>query len=138
MGYNISDIETQIIAILDGINELQKNFDYEPKQLEKLPCTTLWFNGFVQEPAEERGFFVIWRWILRLYVDLSDAETAQDEIKDLVPKILDAFAAKVQLNDTCLYSLATSGDAYAILDRTNPLMSVEINLEATELEQYTI
>ncbi len=132
----IQTLETQMIGILDTVTALKKNLSYEPKALGPLPMSTLWFNGFEQEGVEARSTETTYKWVIRLYIDLSDGEKAQDLIKTLVPSVLSAFRTNLGLNDNCIYSIIEAGEIFAVLDRDNPMMMVEMDFSAKREEDF--
>jgi hypothetical protein len=130
----VKTLETQIIGILDGVSALQKNWDHEPKKLGALPCSTLLFTGFAQEGVERMSTETTYKWAMKLYFDLNDAKTAQDQIKTVLPDVLSAFRTNPGLNGNCIYSIVASGEVYFLLDRDNTLAVVEMELSATREE----
>lgn len=132
--YDIAGIETQLINILTTITDLKTKIAYEPKTIPELPAVTLFFDGFTQEQTETVAFTITYKWIMRLYVALNDAEKAQTELKSLVKQILSQLKLHMNFNDTVLFGMTPAGSAVAALDRSNPLLIMEFSLTATREE----
>ncbi|KXG42875.1 hypothetical protein [Tepidibacillus decaturensis] len=129
-------IETNVKSILEQVAAFKKVYDQEPKNLVQLPATSLFFDGFKQRDESTRRKYVDWRWILRIYVQLNDAEKAQTELKQLILDSLDKLRQNPSLNSTCLYHTITNGEIFVLTDQNNPQLMAELHLEATTQENY--
>jgi hypothetical protein len=129
-------IENSVISNLSNVTELKQSFPYEPTKLPVLPAITMFFDGFRQEDSSSRRKRVNWRWVLRVYVTLRDAEKAQRDIKSLMVAVRKELAKDPTLAGSCLYHNILSGDVYVDLDQNNPHLMAEMTLEATTDEGY--
>ena len=84
MSDEITSFEATIVDKLAEITDINTVLTYEPDVLKATPCMTLFFSGLRSEPLGE-----FWEWIMRLYISLKDAKTAQDNLKSIVPQVLD-------------------------------------------------
>jgi len=134
ISYNIAAIETEIINILSTITDLKTVIDYEPRIIPQLPAVTLFFNGFTQSQTEAVSFTVIYKWIMRLIVRLHDDEKAQDDLKAFTQLILYKFKQHLKLNGAVLFAISPSASVGAVLDKNNPVIIVEFDIEATKEE----
>jgi len=132
----ITDCETRIKALIDGISgtPVKSSYKYEPKKLGKLPAFTIDFVGFDNEATEVASNTVTYRWILRLYFALHDAEDAADEMKDVVAKVMNALRDDPGLNSNCITSLMERGETLVVLERDRPLIMFEIEFSAIQEE----
>ena len=132
----ITDCETRIKALIDGISgtPVNSSYKYEPKKLGKLPAFTIDFVGFDNEATEVASNTVTYRWILRLYFALHDAEDAADEMKDVVAKVMNALRDDPSLNSNCITSLMDRGETLVVLERDRPLIMFEIEFSAIQEE----
>jgi hypothetical protein len=76
--------------IADRVPELERVYPFEPAHLSGLPCVTLLSRRFDPIQAETGPHDdMTYEFRLRLYVALNDYSTAQDQIDDYIPLILD-------------------------------------------------
>lgn len=129
-------IETNIVSTLQLVTELQKVYDHEPKSLIALPAATLFFDGFGQQDQANRRKTVNWRWVVRLYVKLGEAEKAQNDLKTLVINTLNRLRSNPTLGSSCLFHNVTNGEIHVMMDQNNPHLIAEMFLEATTHENY--
>lgn len=140
---NLDLIEAQIVKNLSDVQigtppapAFQKVYDYEPQKMPQLPAATLYFDGFRQDDITVRSKRVFWRWIIRAYVPLRDAEAAQNTVKMLTVNCRKELAKDPQLGENCLFHQITQGDTYAVLEQNNPHLMLEMTLEAATNEPY--
>jgi len=127
--YDIALIETAIVNLLTlYCPGLKTILNYEPKLIPELPALTLWYDGFDQTQTEAVSYTVNHKWLMRLYVRLLDAKTAQDDVKALSKSILSAFKSDLNLSNTVLKETIPSGIVSAVLDQNNTVLIVEFNL----------
>lgn len=132
--YDISEIEDEIATLLLTLPALGSVLKYEPKMVPKLPGATLFYSGYDQIQTEAVSFTITHKWILRIYVQLNDAERAQTEMKELIEDVLVVFKANQKINNKALRFITSGGDVGVILDRNNTLMVTEMNLTAMKEE----
>lgn len=131
----IAEIEAAIVSVLGNVTELKQVFDHEPFDITTLPAASIFYSGFNQaDMSMPNRSEVNEQWILRIYVQLKDAETAQDEIKAIVKKVREEFRKNRKLNSTVLYNQLQSGTVFAVLDRNNPQLVAELQLGAVVKE----
>ncbi|MFC4768740.1 hypothetical protein [Effusibacillus consociatus] len=133
---DLTAIETNIVSTLQTVTGLKKTFGNEPKTITQLPAATLFLDGFEQEDNATRRKEVTWKWIVRLYVPLQDAEKAQTDIKTLLVSTLTAFRNNPTLGGTVLFQNVATGEIFAVTNQNNPLMMAEVSLHATVKEAY--
>ncbi len=133
---DLSAIETQITAVLSGITDFKTVLDYEPMEINTLPAATIFYTGFnltdATVPNVQR---VTHRWAIRVYVQLQDAEKAQDDIKALIPKVVSAFRANRSLTGTCEFSTLTGCEVGVVLDQNKAQIVADFVLEAQVRER---
>jgi hypothetical protein len=129
-------IESNIVSTLQSVTALKKTFGNEPKTITQLPAATIFLDGFEEKDQTTRRKEVVWKWIVRIYVPLKDAEKAQDEIKQLLVDTLSAFRNNPTLGGSVLFQAISSGEILAVLNQNNPLMMAELSLSATVKEGY--
>lgn len=129
-------IESNVVANLATITALKVRYTYEPSKLPQLPAQTMFFDGFESNDVASRRERVAWRWILRLYVPLRDAEKAQIDMKSLMVNVRKELAKDRSLGGSCLFHRIRTGDVYVDLDQNNPHLMGEMVLEATTDENY--
>ena len=136
MSDTVINCETRIKALIDGISgtPVKSSYKYEPKKLGKLPAFTIDYVGFDNARTEIDSNTVHYRWILRLYFALHDAEDAADEMKDVVAKVLDALWGNPGLNENCADSWTERGETLVVLERDRPLIMFEIEFIAEQEE----
>ena len=132
--YNIAAIETAIVSFLTPITDLKTILDYEPKIIPKLPAVTLFYDGYTQTQTEAVSFTITHKWIMRLYVRLDDAEKAQDDMKSLTKQILQKFKQNIDFTGVVRLGITPSASVGAVLDKNNPVLVVEFNIEASKEE----
>jgi len=132
--YNIALMETNIVSILSTITDLKTVLAYEPREIPELPALTLYFDGYDQTQTEAVSFTVTYKWIMRLYVRLLDAKTAQDDVKSLTKQILSKLKLFLNLNEMVLLSYTPSAAVSVMLEKNNPVMLVEFNFTAMREE----
>jgi hypothetical protein len=133
---DLTAIEAAIVGNLSAIPYLEKVYDHEPKSIPVLPAATLFFDGFRQNDQATRRKSVAWRWVVRLYVRLNDAEKAQQDIKTLIMDARKELAKDPLLGGTCLFHSVQSGEVFVSMQQNNPHMIAELVLEATTEEPY--
>lgn len=133
---DLSTIEAQITATLSSIKDFKTVLDYEPMEISTLPAATIFYTGFnltdATVPNVQR---VTHRWAVRVYVQLQDAEKAQDEIKALIPKVVTAFKASRNLGSTCEFSTLTGCEVGVVLDQNKAQIVADFALEAQVRER---
>lgn len=129
-------IEQNIAADLQKITDLKRVYAFEPQRIDDLPAATLYFDGFDQDDETTRRKRVNWRWTLRLYVPIQDAQTAQTDLKNLIMQARQQLASDPSLGGTCLYHTMASGDVFFVPDQNNPHMVAELSVVATADEPY--
>lgn len=136
MAVDLNTMGVNIQTVLSGVPGILKVYDIEPQNLEILPAATLYFDGFDGSEETIGRISYDWRWTIRIYIPLptSDVETPQKQLRTITTDTLIQLRANLQLNGSCLYSKATSGEIMTILNQTNPMMVSEINLTATTQE----
>lgn len=133
---DLRTIETKVKSTLELVTDFKKVYDQEPKNLTQLPAASLFFDGFKQRDEASRRKYIDWRWILRIYVRLNDAEDAQTELKKLIVSSLTQLRQNPTLNGTCLYHTVLNGEVFVVTDQNNPQLMAELTLEATTQENY--
>jgi adenylylsulfate kinase-like enzyme len=129
-------IESKIVTNLQKDVKLIKVYDHEPSKMPQLPAATIFFDGFSQDDNSSRNKRSNWRWTIRIYVSLRDAETAQRDIKSLLLEARKNLANDPILGGTCLYQQVTNGEIYVFMDQQNPHLMAELTLVATTNEPY--
>lgn len=128
---NLEAIEAQIVAVLRTVPDFVKIYDYEPVELFELPAATLFYSGFdSDDSACPEALETAEQWVLRLYLPLQDAETAQTDMKKLIPKVREAFRINRSLSNRCLYTRLPKGRIMAVMDKTVPQLMAELQLTA--------
>lgn len=133
---DLNNMATQIKTILAGVSGVAAAFDYEPQELNQLPATTLYFDGFTGEEITMQRIRYTWRWTIRLYIPINttDISSPQQSLRTLTTNILMALRANIQLNETALYSTVSAGNVSYIAGQTNTMLENEITLEVTTEE----
>lgn len=133
---DLSTIETQITEVLSGITDFKTVLGYEPMEINTLPAATIFYTGFnltdATVPNVQR---VTHRWAVRVYVLLQDAEKAQNDIKALIPKVVDAFRKNRNLSGTCEFSTLTGCEVGVVLDQNKAQIVADFVLEAQVRER---
>lgn len=129
-------IESNVVSNLKNITDLKAIYDHEPKNMPSLPAATLFFDGFEQDEASIRSKRVNWRWVVRVYVRLYDADQAQSDIKNLIQSVRKELAKDPRLGASCDFHAITRGEVFASLDQNNVHMMAELTLTATTTENY--
>lgn len=128
-------IESNVATILRNVS-FKRVYEQEPKNLLELPAASLFFDGFGQADEANRRKLLNWRWILRIYVKLNDAENAQTVLKQLIVESLNELRKNPTLGGSCLYHTVKSGEVFVVTDQNNPQLMAELQLEATTQENY--
>lgn len=129
-------IEAAIVNNLSRVTTLKKVYDHEPKSMPQLPAATLFFDGFNQSDEASRRKRINWRWIIRFYVPLQDAEKAQNEVKNIVLNARKELAKDPTLGETCLFQEIANGEIYVALDQNNPHLMGEMTIVVQVEENY--
>jgi hypothetical protein len=129
-------IESNIVSTLQAVASLNKVYDHEPMDIRSIPAATLFFDGFGQNDEASRRKSVSWRWVVRLYVPLRDAEQAQNDIKSLIVDSMAELRKSPTLGGLCLFHTVASGEVFVAMDQNNPQLMAELRLEATTQENY--
>jgi hypothetical protein len=129
-------IEAAIVSNLSRITALKKVYDHEPKSMPQLPAATLFFDGFSQSDEASRRKRVNWRWVIRFYVSLQDAEKAQNEAKNIVLNARKELSKDPTLGNNCIFQEIANGEIYVALDQNNPHLMGEMTLIAQVEENY--
>jgi hypothetical protein len=129
-------IESNVVKNLQAITALKKVYDHEPKNMPVLPAATLFFDGFGQDDSSSRSKRVDWRWVLRIYIRLHDAEQAQSEIKSLISNARKELAKDPTLGGSCDFQSLTRGEVFASLDQNNVHLMAELTLTVQTTEYY--
>ncbi|MDC3414268.1 hypothetical protein [Terrihalobacillus insolitus] len=129
-------IESNIVSNLQTITALKNVYDHEPKSLSTLPAATIFFDGFSQSDSASRRKSVDWRWTLRVYVRIQDAEQAQADIKNLMVEVRKALASDPSLGGNCNFNQITRGEVFVSLDQNNVHVMGEMTLTANTYESY--
>jgi len=132
----ITDCEARIKTLIEGISgtPVKSVYKYEPKKLGKLPAFTMDFIGFDNEPSEVASNTITYRWILRLYFALNDAEIATTKMKDVLNKVMNALRDDPSLNSNCITSLMDGAAVFYAKEKDRPLIMVEIEFHAIQEE----
>ena len=122
--------------IATRVPELDKAYAFEPASLRAYPCTTLLSRRFDAAQAETGPHDdMTYEWRLRLYVQLTDYERAQDEIDTLIPLILDVprhhFTMEGDVDALVFYDLGTeivfsAADGWAAKDLVARIVRTEL------------
>lgn len=129
-------IEGKIVENLKKVSDLKSVYDHEPKSLTTLPAATLFFDGFDQDDIATRQKRVNWRWTVRVYVRVQDAEQAQSQMKKLVKSIRETMAMDPTLGGTCLFQMFERAEIFVSSDQTNVHMVAEMPLIVATNESY--
>jgi hypothetical protein len=130
-------IASNIKSTLEQVTELKEVFDHEPQKLTQLPAATLFFDGFSQTDGSTRSNEVGWRWVIRIYVPIntSDVKKPQDDIMNLIQKVIKQLRENISLGGSCLYHTVSSGEIFVLLEQ-KPQMVAELQLVATTQEYF--
>lgn len=134
---NLAEIRTRIKTILEDTGHFQKVFAYEPNRFAQLPAASIFFDGFENSPrvfGTVKPFEIGWRFIIRLYVLLQDAEKAQQEIDTYVSSVITQMNSNADLGGMAFDNRVQSGDVFVSLDKNQPHLMAEINVIVTTHE----
>jgi hypothetical protein len=127
-------IETALVGKLSTISLLKKVHEVEPKRLDTLPAATLYFEGFDQKRETFGKHRINWRWILRVYLQLSDEKKAQKDMKELVQSILSKWREDTSLGGSCINSLMTTSEIVVIeAPGGGAFLNAQMTFEAEEI-----
>ncbi|WP_141434385.1 hypothetical protein [Bacillus sp. 03113] len=123
----------KIKTTLQTVSGIKQAYDYEPQNMSQLPAATLYFDGFSQSEKTTRRSSINWQWTVRIYVPIntSDIKVPQQEIRNLIYDSIKQLRSDLSLGGTCLFNTVSSGEVFAMLEQTNPLMVAELTLVAT-------
>lgn len=123
---------------MGAVPRIKSSYDHEPQNMSVLPASTLFFDGFTQNDSATRRKTVNWRWLIRIYIPIrtSDIKQPQEEIRNLVQDSIKQLRSDPSLGGTCLYHNVSSGEVSALLEQSNPLLLLELTLEATTGEEF--
>lgn len=95
----VAQIEAKLIAFLDNVAGLAGQLDHEPRALPRtLPVATLLLRRVDPTQSETGGGEdVTYEWTLSIYVDGSDWQRAQTELKTIVPDVI----REIRQHPTC-------------------------------------
>lgn len=125
---NLANIRTQIKSVLETTGHFKKVFAYEPNRFGSLPAATIFFDGFEQAPRTFDSFEVRWRFIVRIYLLIHDAEKAQQDMDTYVHDVIDQLRANPTLGGTAFLNEVTNGDIFVSLDKNTPHLMAEIGV----------
>lgn len=133
---DLNIMATNIKSILTNVTGIAEAYDHEPQTMNQFPAATLYFDGFGQTEQTTRRNSVNWNWTIRVYIRLntSDIKQPQMEIRNLVKNTINHFRTDPSLGGSCLFHTISNGEIFALLDQTNPMMVIEMNLLATTNE----
>lgn len=129
-------IEQNIVSNLKKVTEFKNVYDHEPKSLSPLPAATIFFDGFEQSDQASRRKTVDWRWTLRVYVRIQDAEQAQSDIKKLMVDVRKALASDPTLGGNCNFNTIRRGEVFVSTDQNNVHIMGDMTLTANTYENY--
>lgn len=125
---NLANIRTQLKTVLEGTGHFQSVYAYEPNRFAQLPAATIFFDGFDQAPRTFESFEVRWRFVVRIYLLIHDAEKAQQDMDLFVHDVIDQLRANFDLGGTAFLTEVTSGDIFVSLDKNTPHLMAEIGV----------
>lgn len=125
---NLANIRLQMKSVLEGTNHFQSVFAYEPNRFTSLPTATIFFDGFEQTPRTFESFEVRWRFVVRIYVQLHDAEKAQKDLDAYVHDVIDHLRANPSLNGAAFLNEVTNGGVFLSADTNTPHLMAEIGV----------
>ena len=107
-----TEVALELAAQLRQVPGIANAYDAEPEILGVMPCATLVFSNI--EPREiETGpsLDVTWRWMLRLYTNLSDLVAAQRQLQEITWECLRIWAVDPTLGRRIeWWTVADSGE----------------------------
>lgn len=123
-------IATQIVVLLNEIDEISVVFDHEPNgELGQFPAATVKSLGheniFNDTAANKRKY----SHRIRCYYRSDDAAQAETMLRSLADLIITKFESNFRINNTCDYSSPTIGKFFGG-DREVPTAYVEIYIDA--------
>jgi hypothetical protein len=125
---NLANIRTQLKTVLEETGHFQKVFAYEPNRFAQLPAASIFFDGFEQSPRTFESFEVRWRFVIRIYSLIHDAEKSQQDMDLFVHDVIDQLRANFDLGGTAFLTEVASGDIFVSLDKNTPHLMAEIGV----------
>lgn len=122
-----------ILAQVPGINVA---YDHEPQSISSLPAATLYFDSFNQSEKTTMRANVNWQWTIRIYIPLntSDVNAPQQMVRNLIMNTISELRSDISLGGSCYYHTVSSGEVFALLEQSNPMLVAELSLAATTEE----
>lgn len=105
-------IERQFVLAAAAVEGVGSALDFEPGMEglpRRLPCVTMLYRGPRNVGYETGGIEVLEHtWTVRLYVDARTSwEKAERDLKQLVPRLLQAVRRNPSLDDSCEWAQLT-------------------------------
>jgi hypothetical protein len=125
-----------IRSVLEGTPGIKQAFDYEPQSITNLPAATVFFDRFEQSDQTTRRNMVNWFWNICIYIPMktSDIKAPQVATRTFTNEVMKQFRGNYELGGTCLYNSVSSGEVLVLLEQNNPMLVLELTLEATTEE----
>jgi hypothetical protein len=132
---NPSDIEDAFIKKVQAIPGLIDAIPYEPQNLPRaLPVVTLLFVGAPQATVDTGFKEVTWHWKVNLYISLQDFRKAQNELKRLIPLLLDITRDDPRLGHSCDWATMSDEEEEPIFQEDDRWLLKRLDLRAKTLE----
>lgn len=131
----ITNIKNKLKIILSEIEGFEGVYNYEPGSEgipSKLPACTISTLGAETEFDEKRAMNRIYNVVIKPYIKLVDAETAQNDIDSFIDLVLDKLQEYPDLSGSCDFFEITSIGVDYKRDVINPLAIVNFYLSITE------
>lgn len=131
----MTDIETAFITEVKKITGLNDALPYEPQALPRnYPVVTMLFVGAPQEDVATGLVEVTWHWKVNLYISLMDYRKAQDDLKRLVPLILNITRNNPLLSNTADWVNLTDEEEEPIFAHDDRYLLKRLDLRAKTTE----
>lgn len=132
---NPTTIEEGFITLAKQIDGLNDGLTYEPQSLPRYyPIVTMLFVGAPQEDVATGLVEVTWHWKINLYISLQDYRKAQEELKRLVPLLLNITRDDYSLGGTCEWSEITDEEEEPIFAEDDKWLLKRLDLRAKTTE----
>ena len=99
MANNIDGIVDEIYTILDDTGQFTAVYKFAVKDIDVTPLATIYWAGIEKyEPAETMARWATYKFVIDMFFSMEDEKDWQDNQKDIVFAVLDAFLDKPDLN----------------------------------------
>lgn len=129
----LTDIETAFLTAVAGISGIEETYNVEPTRLDSLPAVTMLLTESPQSISSTGWSLVEYTWRVAITIKVDGLGDAQNELKLLIPSMLNVTRQSPSLSGTCEWAdLNDKGEEPALYE--GELWRKNLYLTATTLE----